>query len=325
MRWLLAGLLSLPVAGAPADVAAAVARWSAAAPHLFARSAGTSTEGRDLPLLIATMRPGAPEEQIRVLVLAQQHGDEPAPARAAVRWMESAAGRNAPFDRVAVLLMPTVNPDGAARGRRANSREVDLNRSWLLRDQAENRAVMRVFDAWQPHLVIDLHQFGMRRAGPREADWIEWYPTGDRALDGLAESLARGIVAGEQRVGQPIRLTRTPAGYATSLCHRYFAARHRAVALLYEVGGDDGEPQARSLERLIDHLAREADRLKPRLDAVRGVREWRPRGLLIRADAPGGAGRPPALPVRRPLEAMVAGYLLVMLCRAKFRAERDEI
>ncbi len=86
------------------------------------------------------------------------------------------------LDRVILLVIPCVNPDGTDRiaawlnedgAERARIPPLyhrycghDLNRDWLLGTQAETRVIVRrVHHAFFPWLTIDLHQMG--RLGPR--------------------------------------------------------------------------------------------------------------------------------------------------------------
>lgn len=309
----------------PADVAAGAERLCSLADHLHYRLAARSPAGRPLPMVVLTRRPDGLAGQIRVLVLARQHGDEPAPARAALLWLRAAAQRPALFDQVAVILLPTVNPDGAALGTRGNGAGVDLNRNWQARSQPETQLVERLFSAWQPHLVVDLHEFWAQPASigdGRPTDWIETADTRDpgaRAGQELAAGLAQQLVAAQRAVGESITWVGGRSSHE-ELCHRAFSSRHHAVALLFEVGQGRVDPGARLLDVLVQTLAERHAELKPRLDRIRGVSAWRPATDLLPRPSPTPHRRP--RPAPRPPDVPVGWWLsaagLVLLCWAKF-------
>jgi protein MpaA len=131
---------------------------------------GASVDGRQ----ISVKRAGAPDAAVRVLVIGQIHGDEPAGLKVvrALRKLDPPRG-------VAVWSIRSVNPDGAARGIRQNARGVDLNRNfargWQLSSpgyryyggprpfsEPESRAVRDLVKRIRPRLTIWYHQpFGL--------------------------------------------------------------------------------------------------------------------------------------------------------------------
>lgn len=86
------------------------------------RVIGRSVRGR---AITAWFR-GDPEAEHVLLLLGQMHGDEPAGPRTA--WHVRDHLR--PKSGTALWVIPTMNPDGAARHTRRNARGVDLNRNW---------------------------------------------------------------------------------------------------------------------------------------------------------------------------------------------------
>lgn len=130
---------------------------------------GTSVAGR--PILAVHLPPaddGAPGRKprpIRALVFAQQHGDEPAGHEASLMLARDlAAGRGlVPADRLDLWIVPQLNPDGAAHGRRRNADGLDLNRGHHVLAAPELRLLYRLYHRLRPHVVIDLHQFNVER------------------------------------------------------------------------------------------------------------------------------------------------------------------
>lgn len=129
---------------------------------------GTSAKGRPIR---ATFK-GYENAQHVVVVLGQMHGDEPAGPRVVKRMISSVrVGQGK-----GVWFVPTMNPDGAARGTRTNARGVDLNRNWptsgfssrgkgtrtwggpRAKSERETRAVLSFLKARKPDYVASLHQ-----------------------------------------------------------------------------------------------------------------------------------------------------------------------
>ncbi len=134
------------------------------------RTIGRSVRGR----AIVAYRKGNPAAKHTVLLLGQMHGDEPAGPRT-VRALLGGIRVDSDTD---LWLVPTMNPDGAARGTRKNARGVDLNRNWPTsgwrdgdrrrgsRDyrgpkpasEPETRALMAFLTSARPDLVSSVHQ-----------------------------------------------------------------------------------------------------------------------------------------------------------------------
>ncbi len=96
-----------------------------------------------------------------VLLVAQQHGDEPAGAEALIVIAESLAnGALAPLlDRIDVVLLPRANPDGAAADRRTTASGIDVNRDHLLLRTPEAQAQAQLVREFSPLVVVDSHEF----------------------------------------------------------------------------------------------------------------------------------------------------------------------
>jgi protein MpaA len=125
---------------------------------------GHSVEGRPLEVT----RVGEVDAPVRVLVVGDVHGNEPAGEAIVARLRRSA------LDGVAFWLVRTANPDGRAHGTRQNARGVDLNRNFPFRwahgargtyypgpraaSEPETRALMKLVRRVKPQLGIYYHQ-----------------------------------------------------------------------------------------------------------------------------------------------------------------------
>src|SRR5215217_1711211 len=117
-----------------AFVAGLAAAAAASAPAAPAQSAGWETIGHsqhDRP--IRALRVGSPRARVKLLVVGQVHGNEPA-GRAVIARLRSAR----PPRGTALWLVDDANPDGSAAGTRANANGVDLNRNFPYRWQPQD-------------------------------------------------------------------------------------------------------------------------------------------------------------------------------------------
>ncbi|PTT21129.1 peptidase M14 [Acidovorax sp. HMWF029] len=96
-----------------------------------------------------------------VVLIGQQHGDEPAGSEALlVISSELAQGLLEPLlDRINVVVVPRANPDGAEVGTRVTANGTDMNRDHLLLNTPEARALARVINDYRPILVVDAHEY----------------------------------------------------------------------------------------------------------------------------------------------------------------------
>ena len=131
------------------------------------RIIGRSGEGRPIPLLIFAATDALSGEAMQaagrptVLIVAQQHGNEPAGSEAAlVIAQRLAAGDLRPLlARINVLVVPHANPDGAEAFVRDTGAKIDMNRDHLLLRTPEARAIARVAREYRPDVVVDAHEF----------------------------------------------------------------------------------------------------------------------------------------------------------------------
>lgn len=159
---LLVGLLSaaiLVAAGVPAQAA------GRAEPANERRVIATSPQGRP----IIARHVGALDAPVQLVVLGQMHGSEPG-GRAVVTEL---ASRPIP-EGVGLWLIVSMNPDGDARGTRANARGVDLNRNfpqdWRRSargtfwpgsrpaSERETRGMVRFLTSVSPTALLSFHQ-----------------------------------------------------------------------------------------------------------------------------------------------------------------------
>ena len=126
--------------------------------------AGSSQSGVPIEALHLSRspRPGeAAVDRPAVLLIGQQHGDEPATSEALMVIAQRlvAAPLTAVLDRVDVVVLPRANPDGAANGRHATPSGIDLDSDHLLLRTPEAQAQAQLVREFRPIAVIDLQEF----------------------------------------------------------------------------------------------------------------------------------------------------------------------
>lgn len=128
---------------------------------------GPSQRGAPIPALVLTRARDihadtlAAGKRPTVLLIGQQHGDEPAGSEALlVIAQELAHGLLEPLlDQINVVIVPRANPDGAEAGMRTTANGVDMNRDHLLLETPEARALAVLARDYRPILVLDAHEF----------------------------------------------------------------------------------------------------------------------------------------------------------------------
>jgi Zinc carboxypeptidase len=178
-------------------------------------SAGESQQGREIPLLLLTAEGDttlelASRHKDRPVLwfLGLQHGNEPAGGESmlalAAEFAEPAM--KALLEKVTIVIVPRVNPDGAERFQRNTANGADPNRDHLLLFLPETRRLHGAMRRLQPDVVFDHHEFSVANR------WIEKYgmiqavdalllqatnPLVSRGISRLAEELYRPAVDAE--------------------------------------------------------------------------------------------------------------------------------
>ncbi len=142
---------------------------------------GYSSEGRALPLVVYGDVAGASPEAVRasgktrVFIQANIHAGEVCGKEALLMVLRAlAAGQHAAWaDSLVLLAAPIYNADGNERisltnrpgqngplggmGQRPNAQGLDLNRDHMKLDSPEARSLVRLFNDYDPHVIVDLH------------------------------------------------------------------------------------------------------------------------------------------------------------------------
>jgi hypothetical protein len=205
------------------ELQAFVDALSRRSPDLRVRIIGSSQEARAIPLLVFA-RPSpadggdlAKAGKPTVLIIGQQHGNEPAGGEAALALAAELADATRPgiLDQINVLIVPRANPDGAFHFVRGLKNGGDVNRDHLLEATPEGRALGKVFVEYRPDVVLDCHEFGVK---------LRWYEKFQalQAYDALIQyatvsNLPSAITEASERLfRQPLLGALDAAGLRTS-------------------------------------------------------------------------------------------------------------
>ncbi|MDO4725171.1 MAG: M14 family metallopeptidase [Comamonadaceae bacterium] len=150
---LLGQLAARPVAGVAAQPLV-IGRSQAGAPiHALLMGKGVTLD----PAGFA--RSGKPT----VLLIGQQHGNEPAAGEALLVAAEQLLNGQwaSVLSQLNVIVVPRANPDGALAGQRALGNDIDLNRDHLLLRTPEARALAQLVRDYRPLVIVDSHEFSV--------------------------------------------------------------------------------------------------------------------------------------------------------------------
>ncbi len=126
--------------------------------HIFEKSIlGTSAEGRDIALYRLGKGP------VKAMLWTQMHGDEPT-ATMAIMDIFSFFAKNPEhiaaktiFEKLTLLVIPMLNPDGAERFTRRNAQMIDVNRDALALATPEAKILKNACDQYKPEYGFNLH------------------------------------------------------------------------------------------------------------------------------------------------------------------------
>jgi hypothetical protein len=120
-------------------------------------------QGRTVSSVLVTTSPhfGEDTSKLRVMLFAQQHGDEPAGKEALAVLLARIAGLELDriLSRMDLIIVPQMNPDGGELRQRRTADSIDLNRNHVLLTSPETRGLHNLFDAWWPEVTMDIHEY----------------------------------------------------------------------------------------------------------------------------------------------------------------------
>ena len=96
---------------------------------------------------------------LKVLIWSQMHGNESTTTKSLIDLLNLFESGDYSYllKKLKLILIPQLNPDGAALYTRHNSNSVDLNRDFVNLTQSESKTLMKVFNKIKPNFCFNLH------------------------------------------------------------------------------------------------------------------------------------------------------------------------
>ena len=123
---------------------------------------GKSIEGRELfAVYFSKDGFGKDESKIKVLIFAQQHGNEQSGKEGSILLINELLKPENQylFDKIDFVLVPQMNPDGSEKNRRRNGNNMDLNRNHLILTEPETIALHKLFNKYLFEVTMDVHEY----------------------------------------------------------------------------------------------------------------------------------------------------------------------
>jgi hypothetical protein len=123
---------------------------------------GQSVERRNLyALKFSNSIFGKDTSKIKVLIFAQQHGDEQSGKEGSLLLASKIIQPNLVglLKYIDLVLVPQMNPDGSEINVRYNANEMDLNRNHLILTEPEVIALHKLFDQYLFEATMDVHEY----------------------------------------------------------------------------------------------------------------------------------------------------------------------
>lgn len=121
-----------------------------------------SVEGRELfAVYFSKDGFGKDESKIKVLIFAQQHGNEQSGKEGALLLINELLKPESQylFDKIDFVLVPQMNPDGAEKNQRRNGNSMDLNRNHLILTEPETIGLHKLFNKYLFEVTMDVHEY----------------------------------------------------------------------------------------------------------------------------------------------------------------------
>ena len=122
----------------------------------------TSVEGRIIPFVkISNSAFGKAKSKLKVLIFAQQHGNEQSGKEGALLLIEKILKPENQYllDKIDLVVVPQMNPDGSEKNKRRNGNNMDLNRNHLILTEPETIGLHKLFDKYLFEASMDVHEY----------------------------------------------------------------------------------------------------------------------------------------------------------------------
>jgi hypothetical protein len=131
-----------------------------------------SVEGRTVPFIkISKDNFSSKGKKLKVLIFAQQHGNEHSGKEGALFLMKEFSLNKLDYllDRLDILLVPQMNPDGSEKNKRMSGSDLDMNRNHQILTAPEVLGLHQLFNKYLPEATIDVHEYS-----PFGKEWAQY-------------------------------------------------------------------------------------------------------------------------------------------------------
>lgn len=153
------------------EIAPFLANLQKASPFLKTSIIGQSVNKRNIyAVTFSSGRFGKDSTKVKLLIFAQQHGNEQSGKEAALLLIRELTRpeNHYLFSRLDIAIIPQVNPDGSELNQRRNANQADLNRNHLILTEPETIVLHSFFDEYLFDVTMDVHEYS-----PYSDEWIE--------------------------------------------------------------------------------------------------------------------------------------------------------
>ena len=133
---------------------------------------GQSVQGRNLYALKFSLSEfGKDKSKIKVLIFAQQHGNEQSGKEGALLLADALLKPENKYrlDNIDFAIVPQMNPDGSEVNQRRNGHDADLNRNHLILTEPETMSLHRFFEKYLFEVTMDVHEYS-----PYGEAWVKY-------------------------------------------------------------------------------------------------------------------------------------------------------
>lgn len=129
--------------------------------HTIVDLLGPTRGGRYIPLVVIGKNKKIDRKKPTVMLVAQQHGDEPMGADVLLGTIKRVARWDLEYllNDINLVIIPRVNPDGADKGKRRTSTGMDMNSDHTVLLTKEAYIMKQVFNKYRPDVVLDIHEY----------------------------------------------------------------------------------------------------------------------------------------------------------------------
>jgi hypothetical protein len=138
-----------------------VAQLGKSSDLLKVKIAGQSVEGRNIYGLNFSSGISNDGKRLKVLFFAQQHGNEHSGKEGALLLASELIKPeyNYLFEKIDLVLIPQLNPDGSEVNKRYNGNNADLNRNHLILTEPETIVLHKLFNENRFDVTLDIHEY----------------------------------------------------------------------------------------------------------------------------------------------------------------------